>query len=197
VAVAVIGELSTTTTIQPTTPKPTTQQLSSKVISTSLIPTQTSSTISSFKRPVVVVKRSSKVTKQPVKTTVVTTAVPVRKRYVVRSTVGYPVKVKMTYFSPPTPIPAAIYILEDMPQENVSTISQPPPVKVLDIEPVAATSLPREVKIDTVDTGAVCSGVLGEIWCIFTFIKDTNKCTFIFRYPTVVGTICLDNALSV
>ena len=177
-AVAVIGELSTTTTIQPTTPKPTTQQLSSKVISTPLIPTQTSSTISSSKRPVVVIKRSSKVTKQPVKTTVFTTAVPVRKRYVVRSTVGYPVKVKMTYFSPPTPIPAAIYILEDMHQESLSTISQPPPVKVLDIEPVAATSLPREVKTDTVDSGAVCSGVLGEFWCTLIFIKDTNKCTF-------------------
>jgi hypothetical protein len=197
VAVAVIGELSTTTTIQPTTPRPTTQQSSSKVISTSLTPTQPSFTISSSKRPVVVIKRSSKVTKQPVKTTVVTTAVPVRKRFVVRSTVGYPVKVKMTYFPPPTPIPAAIFILEDMHQENLSTISQPPPAKVLDIEPVAATSLPREVKTDTVDTGAVCSGVLGEFWCTFIFIKDTNKCTLIFRYSTVVGIVCLDNALSV
>ena len=103
-------------------------------------------------------------TKQPVKTTVFTTAVPVRKRDVVRSTVGYPVKVKMTYFSPPTPIPAAIYILEDMLQESLSTISQPPPAKVLDIEPVAATSRPREVKTDTVDTGAVCSSILGEFW---------------------------------
>ena len=159
-AVAVIGELSTTTTTQPTTPKPTTQQLSSKVISTPPTPTQPSSTISSS-------KRSSKVTKQPVKTTVVTTAVPVRRRFVVRSTVGYPVKVKMTYFPPPTPIPAAIYILEDMHQENSSTVIQPPPAKVLDIEPVAATSLPREVKTDTVDTGAVCSGVLGESWCTF------------------------------
>ena len=153
-AVAVIGELSTTTTIQPTTPKPTTQQSSSKVISTSLTPTQPSSTISSSKRP-------RKVSKQSVKTTVVTTAAPVRKRFVVRSTVGYPVKVKMTYFPPLTPIPAAIFILEDMHQENLSTISQSPPVKDLDIEPVAATSLPREVKTDTVDTGAVCSGVLG------------------------------------
>jgi hypothetical protein len=164
VAVAVIGELSTTTTIQPTTTttRPTIQQTSSKVISIPLTPTQSSLTMSSSKRPVVVIKRSSKVTRQPVKTTVVTTAVPVRRRYVVRSTVGYPVKVKMTYFSPPTPIPAAIYILEDMHQEGLSTISQPPPVKVLDIEPVAATSLPREVKTDTVDTGAVCSGVLGE-----------------------------------
>ena len=166
-AVAVIGELSTTTTIQPTTPKPTTQQLSS--------PTQPNSIISSSKQPVVVIKRSSKVTKQPVKTTVVTTAVPVKKRFVVRSTVGYPVKVKMTYFPPPTPIPAAIFILEDMHQENLSTISQPPPIKDLDFEPVAATNLPREVKTDTVDTGAVCSGVLGKSWCTFRCIKDTDK----------------------
>jgi len=48
-----------------------------------------------------------------------------------------------------------------------------------------------------VDTGSVCSGVLGELWYTFIFIKDTDKCTLIFRYPAVVGIVCLANALSV